>query len=172
MIEDRVDYFIFAYDSPNFSAAAAKVPMSPQGFTKMIHNLERDLGVKLFESDARGVRHPTRYADVFYKYAKNMQDQRRILNNRFTQIEHENATEIRVACAVGIPGFLGIEKITDYHDKNNNVTVKFTELPDTLCDSLVKEGRYDLAITLQPVDPALTTRNLYSAKYMMWVKKR
>lgn len=32
MQNDRLDYFILAYESPNFSAAAARIPMSPQGF--------------------------------------------------------------------------------------------------------------------------------------------
>lgn len=171
MLEDRLDYFVLAYDSTNFSAAAAQIPMSPQGFTKVIHNLERDLNVSLFETDEHGVRHPTRYADELYKYAKNVQAERRMLEKAFSVIDKEGKTEINVACAVGIPGLVGVDNLTNYHGESNNVYVSFTELPDSLCDSLVKEGQFDVGLTLQPADPALETKNLFSTSFLMWVKR-
>ena len=59
MMQDKYDYFMLAYDSPSFSAAAGKVPMSPQGFAKAIRNLERE-----------GVHPPeiVKYSEIFWIY--------------------------------------------------------------------------------------------------------
>ena len=79
MQNDKCDYFILAYDSPSFSAAAARIPMTPQGFTKAIHNLERELGVPLFTSSEDGTRRPSPYAGAIYESAKHPQAGRNLL---------------------------------------------------------------------------------------------
>ena len=86
MLQDRCDYFILAYESPSFSAAAAKVPMSPQGFTKAIRNMERELGVSLFTMDEDGSRVATPYAHEFYEYAKRVRAERNLLSAAFDRI--------------------------------------------------------------------------------------
>ena len=42
---EQLNYFELAYEERNFSAAARRVPCSPQGLTKAIHALEKELGV-------------------------------------------------------------------------------------------------------------------------------
>ncbi|MBE6466671.1 MAG: LysR family transcriptional regulator [Denitrobacterium detoxificans] len=170
-VEDRSRYFILAYDSPNFSAAAAQVPMTPQGFTKIIRNLERDLGVPLFETDERGVRKPTRYADEYYQYAKYVQAAQHQLGTAFERISSESKLEIKVACALGIPGLFGVDALQRYESLNPSVKVSFSELPDALCDSLVRDGFFDVGITIQPAARGLTTVNLTSSPVMLWVRK-
>lgn len=169
MIEERSDYFVLAYDSPNFSAAASQVPMTPQGFTKIIKNLERDLGVPLFETDERGVRKPTALADEYYQYAKNLQAARNRLESAFERISNEGVTDLNVACALGIPGLFGADAIRRYSTENPKVNVTFSELPDTLCDSLVRDGFFDVGITIQPAAIGLSTVNLISSPMMLWV---
>ena len=168
MIEERSNYFMLAYDAPNFSAAAAQVPMTPQGFTKVIKNLERDLGVPLFETDEHGVRRPTAYGDEYYQYAKHLQSARTQLESSFQRISNEGRINLNVACAVGIPGLFGADGIQGYSEKNANVSISFSELPDALCDSLVRGGFFDVGITIQPTE-GLSSVNLTSSPAMIWV---
>ena len=168
MIEERSDYFLLAYDSPNFSAAAAQVPMTPQGFTKIIKNLERDLGVPLFETDERGIRRPTAYGDEYYQFAKHFQTAREQLESAFQRISNEGRINLNVACAVGIPGLFGADGIKRYTEKSPNVIVSFSELPDALCDSLVRGGFFDVGITIQPTE-GLSSVDLISSPAMIWV---
>ena len=75
---------------------------------------------------------------------------------------------MNVACAVGIPGLFGVEGIQRYAEKNANVHVSFSELPDALCDSLVCGGFFDVGITIQPAD-GLSSADLISSPGMIWV---
>ncbi|MFQ8868767.1 MAG: LysR family transcriptional regulator, partial [Eggerthella lenta] len=93
MMQDKYDYFMLAYDSPSFSAAAGKVPMSPQGFAKAIRNLERELGVPLFAVDEDGTRRATPYADELYEYAKRMRAERNLLASAFERISSSGYVE-------------------------------------------------------------------------------
>lgn len=145
--------------------------MSPQGFTKIIHNLERDLGVPLFETDERGVRKPTAYAEEFYHYAKRLQKERGQLKSAFDRIASEGCFELKIACALGVPGLFGAESIQGFSRVRPGVTVMFSELPDTLCDSLVAEGLFDLGLTIQPVEENLNSRDLFASAMSIWVNK-
>ena len=169
MLQERSDYFILAYDSPSFSAAAAKVPMSPQGFAKAIHNLERDLGVPLFALDDSGARHPTPYAEEFYEYAKRVQAERNILMGAFERIAKSGYQEIRVASALGVVGMLGPNLIAGFKEMHPDASVVVNELPDSSCDSLLRDGLYDLALTIAPSPDDFETVPLYSSAVLYWV---
>ena len=171
MYSDKCDYFILAYDSPSFSAAAAKVPMSPQGFTKAIHNLERELGVPLFASDSDGTRRPTPYATEFYEYAKHVQTERNLLESAFERISSSGYAEIRVASALGIPGLLGPEFPHGFAVDCPDASVALNELPDSLCEAVVRDGLYDLALTISPAGEDFTTQEIYSSPVLYWVRR-
>lgn len=172
MFEEKSDYFILAYDSPNFSAAAAQVPMTPQGFTKIIKNLERELGVPLFETDEHGMRKPTIYAEEYYQYATRIQRARKQLSNVFEKISHEGIVDMNVACAIGIPGLFSPEVIQGETYEHPQVNITFTEVPDTLCDSLVSDGYFDLGITVGPAANKLSSVELVSFPILILVNKK
>lgn len=169
MLQDRCDYFILAYDSPSFSAAAGKVPMSPQGFAKAIHNLERDLGVPLFVLDEEGARRPTPYADEFYEYAKHMQAERNLLASAFERIAKSGYVEIRVASALGVFGLLGSDLLNAFKAAHPDASVSLNELPDMACESVLRDGMYDLALTILPGPEDFETTPLYSSPVLYWV---
>lgn len=171
MLQDRCDYFILAYDSPSFSAAAGKVPMSPQGFAKAIHNLERDLGVPLFVLGNDGARCPTPYADELYKYAKHLQAERNLLESAFGRIATSGYVEIRVASALGVPGLLGSDLITRFREDHPDVSITLNELPDALCETVLGDGLYDLAFTTLPMAGDFTTREAYASPVLYWVHR-
>ncbi|MEG2934560.1 MAG: LysR family transcriptional regulator [Gordonibacter sp.] len=170
-VKDKYDYFILAYDAPSFSAGASKVPMSPQGFTKAIRNLERELGVTLFTIDEDGIRRSTPYADEFYEYAKHMQTERNLLASAFERIASSGYVEIRVASSLGIPGLLGSNFLADFQNEYKDVSITLNELPDTLCESVVRDGMYDLALTILPSADDFVTHELYYSPVCYWVHR-
>ncbi|MEG2024688.1 MAG: LysR family transcriptional regulator [Gordonibacter sp.] len=170
-VKDKYDYFILAYDSPSFSAGASKVPMSPQGFTKAIRNLERELGVPLFVVDEEGARRATPYADEFYEYARHMQTERNLLASAFERIASSGYVEIRVASSLGIPGLLGSDFLADFQRDHKDVSITLNELPDLLCESVLRDGMYDLALTTLPSADDFVTHELYSSPVCYWVRR-
>ena len=70
MNTEQLRYFQLAYKQGSFSAAARMVPVSHQGLTKGIRNLERELGVTLFDYDSDSGRpEPTPFAHELYDFA-------------------------------------------------------------------------------------------------------
>lgn len=171
MLQDKCDYFVLAYDSPSFSAAAGRVPMSPQGFAKAIHNLERDLGVPLFVLGDDGTRSPTPYADELYRYAKHLQSERNLLESAFSRIATSGYLEIRVASALGIPGLLGSDLLTRFQEDHPDVSITLNELPDTLCETMVRDGLYDLAFITLPAVGDFVTHEAYVSPVWYWVHR-
>ncbi len=172
MLQDRTDYFILAFDSPSFSAAAAKVPMSPQGFTRAIRNLEHELGVPLFVQGDDGVRRPTPYAEEFYEYAKQLQVQKNLLTHAFNRIQNEGYFELRIIAAFGAMGLLGPDYVKSFGTAEKNVSVFVNEVPDSLCEMLIHDGLYDLAFTTIPASDDLVTKELYRSPVLYWVSRR
>ena len=170
MIKDRLDYFALAYESPNFSVAASKVPMSPQGFSKSINGLERDLGVTLFEQDEAGKRQPTAYADELYTYAKHVQAERALLQHRFDAIASEHSERIRIVASLGIIGMLGPNFVREFEKRHPNVVVSITEVPDATCDRLLRDGSYEIALTIQPTGSDICTTTLYETCTEVWAR--
>ena len=170
MMQDKYDYFMLAYDSPSFSAAAGKVPMSPQGFAKAIRNLERELGVPLFAVDEDGTRRATPYADELYEYAKRMRAERNLLASAFERISSSGYVELRIACSLGVPGLLGSGFLDEFLGQHPDVSITLNEMPDAMCESVLRDGLYDLALTVtSPVDD-FHSHELYSSPVSYWVR--
>lgn len=166
---DSYDYFVFAYESPNFSAAASKVPMSPQGFAKAIKAFEKDLGVPLFEQDESGRRKPTEYAEVLYEFAKHVQAERNALRLQFEKIASRQRTNIRLVASLGILGVLGADFVRRFERSHPHAAVIVTEVPDATCDQLLRDGMYDLALTIAPFERTFESQALYRSETELWV---
>lgn len=169
MQQDKLDYFVLAYESRTFSTAAAKVPMSSQGFTKAIRNLEKELGVPLFVIEEDGSRRATPFADEYYEYAKHVLAERARLDHAFDRIIESEHMDIRIAFSLGTPGFLGPDFLEGYTRLHPNVTITVAEMPDNFCETLLSEGTCDLAIVVLPSAEEFITRPLYTTSILWWV---
>lgn len=169
MLNDRLDYFILAYESPNFSAAAARIPMSPQGFSKAIRNLEKELGVTLFAVDGAGQRRPTPYADRFYDYALSIRRERALLERSFEQMSETGAMELQVACSLGVAGLAGHNLKRELQRRCPGVRLTLVEMPDDDCERFVREGFYNCGLLVSPARGDLAFREVYSTHVCLWV---
>lgn len=70
MVFRDIEYFLMVVECLNFSAAAEKLYISQPGLSKVISNLEKSLGVKLFERSTRRVK-LTEAGRRFYIQSKN-----------------------------------------------------------------------------------------------------
>lgn len=169
MLEDRVDYFIYAYESPNFSAAAAKVPMSPQGFSKAIRNLEKQLGVTLFTTDANGQRTPTPYADLYYEFAKNLQRERSQLQQSFDELTEHGALDFQIPTSLGVSGLIEERLKILFRQRCPEARLTLIEMPDAECERFIEEGTYQTGLLVSPARGDLVFRELYATSVCLWV---
>ncbi len=171
MLEDRLDYFILAYESKNFSTAAAQIPMSPQGFTKAIHNLERQLGVTLFNIDSNGMRQPTVYADRFYEYAKDAKKQREYLQRSFDSIATGGAAKLQIASSLGVVGLIGAQLKECFQRRCPEVELTIIEMPDEDCERAITEGRYSCGLLVTPARGDLEFTEIFKTHVCLWVHR-
>lgn len=171
MFNDRLDYFVLAYESPNFSAAAAHVPMSPQGFSKAMRNLEKELGVTLFFVDASGQRHPTPYAERFYDYVTNVRRERLLLQHSFEQMASAGVMELRVASSLGIAGLIGRDLKDEFQKQCPGVRLSLIEMADEDCERFVSKGFYSCGLLVSPARGDLTFREFFATNVCLWVHR-
>ncbi|MGV8082057.1 MAG: LysR family transcriptional regulator [Coriobacteriia bacterium] len=169
MHKEQLEYFALAYQTRSFSAAAARVPMSPQGLAKSIRSLEVELGVTLFNCDANGVRVPTEYADELMQFVSSFELSYEALKESFRKIQARERHEIRLGASLGTIGLMGPDFFDTFHEEHDDIRVSYTETNDALCDEGLRRGSYDLALTIWPYPKEFITRELYSTQVCYWV---
>lgn len=170
MNTEQLRHFALAYQMRNFAAAARTVPMSAQGFTKSLKNLEAELGVPLFVRDEKtGTHHPTPYADEFNTYVHLADAQFHELKRAFRRIEDAENERVVIGASLGIMGLLG----QDFRDAlarfNPNIKLACSEMSDYRCDESLANRDVGLAFTLTPYNSDFHTTTLYTSTVRLWV---
>ena len=172
MNTEQLHYFELAYGERNFSAAARRVPCTPQGLTKAIHALEKELGVTLFNIDpATGSPVPTDFAHELFEYVCVMNSNRRLLADSFDRIRGQEHRLIKLGCALGIIGALGPEFLGGFKALHPNVDVDYHEANDRSADDCLERGDADLGLGIAPYRDGFIYRELYRCPVYYWVRR-
>jgi DNA-binding transcriptional LysR family regulator len=171
MNREQLGYFALAYQTHSFPAAAAQVPMSPQGFAKSIRTIEQELGVPLFSIDATGGRIPTGYADELMGYANKVDVGYTQLIEAFEGIKARENKTIRLATSLGIIGYLGVSCIEAFQQTHPDLRIKYSEMNDLICDQALRRGAYDMALTLAPFSSDFVTIEIHREPICFWVRR-
>ncbi len=107
----------------------------------------------------------------YYEYAKRVRAERNLLAAAFDRIASSGYVELRIACSLGIPGFLGCDFLQDYLKTHADVSISLCEMPDALCEAALREGLYDMALTVVPCDEEFESRLLYTSPVWYWVRR-
>ena len=171
MNSEQLHYFQLAYEEGNFSAAARRVPVSPQGLAKAIHALEKELGVPLFEADeATGLPRPTEYANELSVFAAVYDSNVRLLKESFDTIRGNTRATVRLGAALGITGLLGPTFFDDYQAAYPNVSLQYREANDAQVSADLRANLCDLALMVGPFGEGVTARELYRCPVYLWVR--
>lgn len=171
MRKEQLDYFVVAYETPSFAAAAEKIPMSSQGFTKAIQSLERELAVPLFVFEKDGSRRPTAYADELVCFVRKWQDDYLLLRENFNHIKKAQVGRIHLGTSLGIIGFLGPDFLRGFEAEHAGIKVTYAEETDAICEESLRSAVFDLALTIYPYDCEFTTTELYRSEVRYWVNR-
>ena len=169
MNSEQLKYFELTYQERNYSAAARRVPVSPQGLTKAIRALEKELGVTLFTPDENGRPAPTPYAQELYEFTEVTGSNLRLMREAFDRIRGTEERELRLGCALGVMGTLGPDFLDGFRAMCPHVRVSYWETNDALADRGLAQADYDLALAVTPASPAFVFEELYSCPVYFWV---
>ena len=169
---NQLGYFEAVYEKRSYSAAAKSIPMTHQGLIKSISTLQKELGVPLFSvEEETNTLIPTPYAHAFHEFAQNVQRENGVLDRKFDQIKRTGAT-IRLGSSTGVLGLLGTGFLGTFRAHHDDIAVADEEIPDLLCDEGLIDGRYDLALTIQPYEEDFETIPLYCMNRYVWAPVR
>ncbi|MDR1185780.1 MAG: LysR family transcriptional regulator [Coriobacteriales bacterium] len=171
MNREQLGYFASLYHIKSIAAAAKRIPMSPQGFAKAIHTLERELDVPLFQKGKDAQKTPTRYADALIRYFEDTENSYERLRAELAEIKAREKKVIRVGFAAGTLGRFGPEFIPQFIKEYPGVSIAAEEMVDTRCDDELLKGSLDMAFTKDPYDTRFVTSEILVSGVNFWVRK-
>lgn len=173
MNSEQLRYFELAYTERNFTAAAKLVPVSPQGLTKAIRSLEKELGVELFTLDSEtGKPVPTAYAQELYEFTSVFHSNLRLLNESLDRLRGLEQRTIRLGCSAGVLGAFGPELIDSFEKTHPHVKVAFWESYDRQCEQDLIDGKCDIAMLVgNEVSQGCEGVKIYESPVYFWMKR-
>ncbi|MDR2382075.1 MAG: LysR family transcriptional regulator [Bifidobacteriaceae bacterium] len=169
---DQLEQFMTVYRYQNYTSAARSIPMSPQGLSKTIKRLEKELGVTLFTLDTeKGTPVPTIYAHELIQFVRRWDEDFYSLQKRFETLRARENRVIRVGSSFGISGMMGLDFLKGFHAQYPGITAECVEQTDYRADEGLKQGEFDFALTVLPSKNEFATEGLLSERVCFWVHR-
>ena len=141
---DNIAVFVRVVELGNLSAAGRDMRISPAVASNRIKELEKHLGVRLFNRTTRQLM-PTEHGTVFYSGAKQVLEAVTEAEAAVSALSGQPRGTIRVTAPLGLGRRLIASGIPDFHDKYPDIEVRL-RLSDHNVD-IMKEG-IDVAFRL------------------------
>jgi DNA-binding transcriptional LysR family regulator len=155
----QLRYFVAVADETSFTRAAAGLHIAQQSLSQQITTLERILGARLFDRDARGTR-LTAVGKLFLPEARAVlarADEAVATLGRAVRGEIGTA---RLAFLTTTANYLLPPVVRALRERFPGLTVTTAEAAIAELVEGLREGRFDLAFTRPPLVPGLASRTL------------
>lgn len=161
---DNLSVFVRVVELGNLSAAGRDMRISPAVASNRIKELEKHLGVRLFNRTTRQLM-PTEHGSVFYEGAKKVLDSIVEAEAAVSALSGQPRGTIRVTAPLGLGRRFIASGIPDFHDKYPDIRVRL-RLSDHNVD-ILKEG-IDVAFRLGIIeDSSLRMRGIMQCERVL-----
>jgi DNA-binding transcriptional LysR family regulator len=136
-------YFLAVADTLNFSRAAERMRVAQPGLSRQIHDLEQEIGFKLFERTTTQVR-LTEAGQYLQQHAEKLLFQLDLALTGASRVAQGNRLTFRIGTdwnASALPVAAAARALIERHP---NITVDFVELPGHEHTQAVREGAIDV----------------------------
>lgn len=140
----QIQAFVLLCQEKNISRCSKKLHISQQGLSRQIKAMEREMGVKLFTRNNKGVE-PTEEGKLLFprlKKAKEYYDQGM---RELKDYQKSHQETIRVAVCPGIKQLLGLEFFQAFQRANPGICLKLEFHSDVECEDALYHGKVDAA---------------------------
>ncbi|MHA8111324.1 LysR family transcriptional regulator [Lactobacillaceae bacterium Melli_B4] len=154
----QLQYFLKLAQTLNYSQAAKQLLISQPALSKQIHELEKILGVKLFDKNGRNITLSNAGAELVGQSANVLNDADALLKSM------DNYNDQRMNyLKLGISGNQNIYHVIDhYNQSDNHVHIQMQELSTSEIISQLQSNRLDAGITILPVNnPLVSSKTLF-----------
>lgn len=166
----QLRYFAEVYKHRNFSRAAEGCFISSQGISMAILRLEEELGCRLFNRTAKGLR-PTPQGEYLYQRALQILALADECETYFKSGAGKEGVLTVVLSNGTIEEFAGTP-IARFREKYPGIHLDIRESTDVDCDASVESSFVELALTVGPVDTRkFDSEILFSTRHALIVPK-
>ncbi|MFN3937183.1 MAG: LysR family transcriptional regulator [Gemmobacter sp.] len=143
----QVRYFIAAAETGQISQAAMELNISQSAVTAAIQALETDLGVRLLERGAQGVR-PTIEGARFLDHARNIAAAVEDAVRSPLGAVRRTEGRLRLAMTYTVAGYFMARHLMRFRRAHPGIELDLREMPRTAIEPRLAEGSIDLAVML------------------------
>lgn len=150
MNQKQLEYFLAAYETGNIQQAADKLFVSRQGVSKLIRELEKELGSELFQRSAKGIE-ATDFAKALLPHVRKLLDEYACISG-MNSLAGQKKSLVTIYALDHILEYFSADFLRDFRKAHPDVILSFVESTDDTClDALLMQNA-DFAITTGPVD--------------------
>lgn len=142
-------YFIKVCQDKNFTKSAKELFITQQALSRIISNLEKELGTPLFKRKSRGVE-LTEIGEYIYPKADKLIKEFDILQDDIYNKVKIKKRELNVGFAPGTLRTLGTKEIVGFSKDFLGIDIVIHEYKDIECEANVLNGSLDMACTINP----------------------
>ncbi len=135
----------------SITSAARSLYMSPQGLSKLLKNMENELGCTLLIRSKSGVQ-LTEEGQLFYEKTQGMLRDYRELQREIKLIQGEKPANIELLSAYGILRFVTPDCINDFKERHPEIHLSYREYPDLEVERKFEAEEGTIAFSQAPVD--------------------
>lgn len=151
MNQRQLKYFLEVYTQNSITLAAKNLFVSPQGLSKTISILEKELGVQLFKHNHNQIE-PTSDAARLAIHARHIIDEYEVIENRLFQ-EHTTIKTINIFCSYDVPQLIPASFFYEFSQEFPEIRLNIKEYPDEYIIQKLENNDVELAILPGPFNP-------------------
>ena len=142
-------------------AAGRHLNIAQPAVTRSIHEIERELGVSLFERHAKGVR-PTAMGEAFLRRAKAIESELRRVQDEIEQLKGHSVGQVCIALSSASLIALLPTAITAFRKRYPDSLLKISEGLFQTVEPEILNGQIDFYVG--PIDPSISSTRLMVEK--------
>lgn len=166
-MDKKIDYILAAADCRSISKAAETLYVSQPSLSRFISKTEEELGLKLFQRAADGIR-LTRAGEVYVRYAREMKQLQSRMNKELSQLQlEENQQEIVVFMTLNSSS-MSTWRITDkFNSRYPECSLMCISSLSQNLQTMLDEQRCNLAVGPDVVDHSRYKLRLLYSEYLI-----
>lgn len=143
--------FLQVYEDKKFSTASKKLNITQQGLSRLIHSMEDELDVQLFERTKKGLK-LTQYSKMIQPHLLKIVSEYDKMLNEIDEKANGVMPKIRLGISHCVLPAIGMKFITAFNAQYPDFKISIINLMDDDCDKLLADGELDVAFLIDPVD--------------------
>lgn len=143
----ELEYYKMVCEQKSITKAAHALYMTPQGLSKIIKNIENELGATLLNRTSSGIG-LTKSGKYLYEHLTDFLMSYNSICSEIRCIEQQEKREIDLLSAYGILRLVTPECIDDFREKHPEILLHYREYPDRQVEQRFLQGEGNVAFTV------------------------